>query len=171
MVGAPIVTRRWQASAAGKVLMASRKFEGTDSTSPTTASGRSTSRDPGAPSQAPPDPVVGTPEHLQSTFARAAAAADRAVGIWLARTAEQRTPDDVPPAPTDRASVEFRALRAVVRASATAYARRLRSEGTTPEGMLVLVKAATVNHRIPSFGAQELTNDLIRWSIEAYFDE
>jgi hypothetical protein len=67
--------------------------------------------------------------------------------------------------------VEFRALRAVVRASATAYARRLRIEGATPEGMLVLVKAVTVNHRIPSFGAQELTNDVIRWSIEAYFDE
>jgi hypothetical protein len=103
------------------------------------------------------------------TFAHAAAAADRAVGIWLARTSQ--TPADLPATSRDRASGEFRALRAVVRASATAYARRLRSEGVTPERMLVLVKAATVNNRIPGFSAQELTNDLVRWSIEAYFDE
>jgi hypothetical protein len=52
-----------------------------------------------------------------------------------------------------------------------AYVRRLRSDGITPERMLVLVKEATVNHRITGFSAQELTNDIIRWSIEAYFDE
>jgi hypothetical protein len=118
-----------------------------------------------------PDAVVGTAQHLRATYVRAAAAADRAVGIWLARTSAPRTPANLPPAYTDRASGEFRALRAVVRASATAYARRLRRDGETPERMVVLVKAAIGNHRIPGFSAQELTNDLIRWSIEAYFDE
>jgi len=37
--------------------------------------------------------------------------------------------------------------------------------------MLVLVKEATRHHGLPGFGAQELTNDIVRWSIEAYFDE
>jgi hypothetical protein len=59
----------------------------------------------------------------------------------------------------------------MVRAAATAYVRRLRAEGTTPERMLVLVKSATSDHGSPGFGAQELTNDIVRWSIEAYFDE
>ena len=118
-----------------------------------------------------PDAVVGTAQHLQATFIRASAAADRAVGIWLARTSAPHGPADLPPANMSGTSGEFRALRAVVRASATAYARRLRSEGETPERMLVLVKTAIGNHRIPGFGAQELTNDVIRWSIEAYFDE
>jgi hypothetical protein len=124
-----------------------------------------------APVPVSPDGVVGTEQHLQATYIRAATAADRAVGIWLARTSSPRTPADLPPGNIDRASGEFRALRAVVRASATAYARRLRREGETPERMLVLVKAAIGNHRIPGVSAQELTNDLIRWSIEAYFDE
>jgi hypothetical protein len=37
--------------------------------------------------------------------------------------------------------------------------------------MLVLVKAATSNHGIPGFGAQELASDIVTWSIDAYFDE
>lgn len=118
-----------------------------------------------------PDAVVGTAQHLQATYVRAAAAADRAVGIWLARTSAPRTPADLPPAYTDLASGEFRALRAVVRASAIAYARRLRRDGETPERMLVLVKAAIGTDRLPGLNAHELTNDLIRWSIEAYFEE
>jgi hypothetical protein len=139
--------------------------------------GTPSSANDGAPARETPSPplsadgVVGTAQHLHATYVRAAAAADRAVGIWLARKSPPRTPADLPPVYTDRASGEFRALRAVVRASATAYARRLRRDGETPERMLVLVKAAIGNYRIPGFTAQELTNDLIRWSIEAYFDE
>ena len=155
--------------------MGSRDFErAVSDPAPSATSSGTPSGDTVPPPTLPPaspEAVVGTAQHLQSTFAHAAAAADRAVGIWLARTSAPQSPADMPPANTDRASGEFRALRAVVRASATAYARRLRSDGETPERMLVLVKAATVNHRFPGFGAQELTNDLIRWSIEAYFDE
>jgi len=137
---------------------------------PSTASNGAPARET-APLPLSPDAVVGTAEHLKATYIRAAAAADRAIGIWLARTSAPRTPVDLPPANPDRASGEFRALRAVVRASATAYARRLRRDGETPEQMLVLVKAAIGTQRIPGFNAQQLTNDLIRWSIEAYFDE
>lgn len=114
-------------------------------------------------------PMVGSPEHLQSTFGLATAAADRAVGLWLARTSRFRLPDDVAEPSEQRSSGEFSALRALVRASAIAYARRLRDEGATPERMLVLVKAAA-HHGIPGSNAQELTNDVVRWSIEAYFD-
>jgi hypothetical protein len=41
----------------------------------------------------------------------------------------------------------------------------------TPERMLVLVKTATGHRASPGFGAQELTSDIVRWSIEAYFDD
>ena len=37
--------------------------------------------------------------------------------------------------------------------------------------MLVLVKAATSIHGLLGFGAQALTNDIVRWSIDASFDE
>jgi len=118
------------------------------------------------------EPAVGSAEHLQVTFAQAAAAADRAVGLWLARSVQGSHLHDV--GRTDAVNAppnDLRALRAIVRAAATAYVRRLRGEGTTPERMLVLVKTATSQHGSPGFGAQELTNDIVRWSIEAYFDD
>jgi hypothetical protein len=37
--------------------------------------------------------------------------------------------------------------------------------------MLVLVKTAAGHPAIPGCGTQELTNDIVRWSIEAYFDD
>jgi hypothetical protein len=115
------------------------------------------------------DAAVGSPEYLHSVFAHAAMLADRAVGLWLARGSVQA--GDQAPRPVRGDADEFGALRAMVRAAATAYVRRLRAEGTTPERMLVLVKSATIDHGSPGFGAQELTNDIVRWSIEAYFSE
>ena len=120
---------------------------------------------------APLAPVVGSPEHLQSAFARAAAVADRAVGLWLARNSDLPAVRGTGEHPIDGVGEDWRALRALVRAAATAYARRLRAEGAAPERMLVLVKSATTYRGSPGFGAQELTNDIVRWSIEAYFDE
>jgi hypothetical protein len=117
------------------------------------------------------DTVVGSPEHLQSTFARAAAAAaDRAVGAAVGGPGFGK-PDDMLQSRESRPDGDFRALRALVRASATAYARRLRDDGATPERMVVLVKAAAGRQGVPGLSAQELTNDIVRWSIEAYFDE
>jgi hypothetical protein len=114
--------------------------------------------------------VAGSAEHLQSTFARAALAVDGGAVVWPLRPA-RITPDDVA-GPRDARSVgEFRALRALVRTSATAYARRLRDDGTTPERMVVLVKAAATHRGVPGFSVRELTNDIVRWSIEAYFDD
>lgn len=114
------------------------------------------------------DASVGSAEHLQAAFFRAATAADQAVGLWLARNSKYSVAHDVPP---DRTSDDHRALRALARAAATAYVRRLKAEGLTPERMLVLVKAATTGHGFPGHGARELSDDIVRWSIEAYFDE
>ena len=49
--------------------------------------------------------------------------------------------------------------------------RRVKADGLPPERMLVLVKAATNIHGLLGFGAQALTNDIIRWSIDAYFED
>lgn len=50
-------------------------------------------------------------------------------------------------------------------------ARRLKAEGLTPEQMPVLVKAAMSIHGLLEFGAQALTSDIVRWSIDAYLDD
>jgi len=66
---------------------------------------------------------------------------------------------------------ELSVQRALARAAATAYARRVRAKGLAPEQMLVLVKAATSIHGLLGFGAQALTSDIVRWSIDAYFED
>jgi hypothetical protein len=114
--------------------------------------------------------LAGAAEQLHATFTEAAAAADRAVGLWLARHPNEPTPHDSA-RNLESDGDELLALRALVRAAATAYARQLRAHGTAPERMLVLVKAAAAYQGSPGFGAQELTNDIVRWSIEAYYDD
>jgi hypothetical protein len=117
------------------------------------------------------DDSIGSPDHLRASVARAAAATDRAVGVWLARSSSARLlADTVGPNGGDRGSEDIRTLRALVRASATAYARRLKADGLPPERMLVLVKTAAGHPGEPGFGARELTSDVVRWSIDAYFN-
>jgi len=114
---------------------------------------------------------VGSPEYLRSTFARAAAVADRVVGLWLARGGSERVLADMRDSRPDRSVGELRAMRALVRTAATAYVRRLRDEGASPERMLVLVKTAAGHPGAPGFGVRELTDDVVRWSIEAFFGD
>jgi hypothetical protein len=68
---------------------------------------------------------------------------------------------------------EATAIRAQLRASLTGYVRRLAAEGLPAERMLVLVKRA-VRDALPSQAdpdqARLLLEDVVRWSIEAYFD-
>jgi len=117
------------------------------------------------------DGAVGSPEHLHVTFERAVAAADRAVGLWLAQVSAS-VPDDLRnTAPAHQSASDPRALRALVRVSAIAYARRLRDAGVTPERMVVLVKEAAGRPSSVGYAVQELMSDMVRWSIEAYFDE
>jgi hypothetical protein len=117
------------------------------------------------------DAAVGSAEHLQTAFLRAATAAEQAVGLWLARNSKHSIGHDASPAEPAGTGDDLRALRALARAAATAYVRRLKTEGLEPERMLVLVKAATTGHGSPGYGARELSDDIVRWSIEAYFDE
>jgi hypothetical protein len=125
----------------------------------------------GRPSHSPPgDGAVGSPEHLHVTFERAVAATDRAVGLWLSRTSG-RAADDPRVVASGETSSDVRSLRALVRASATAYARRLRNAGVPPERMVVLVKEAACQSNAIGAAVQELTSDMVRWSIEAYFAE
>ena len=99
------------------------------------------------------------------------AAADRAVGLWLAQMSASVPDDFRNTAPVHQSASDPRALRALVRASATAYARRLRDAGATPERMVVLVKEAAGRPSTVGLAVQELMSDMVRWSIEAYFDE
>lgn len=121
--------------------------------------------------------VVGSWEHLQAAFARAATVADRAANLSLARDASEsivRYPTSGNadgPDNAERPDTELSVHRALAHAAATAYARQLKAEGVAPEQMLVLVKAATSIHGLLGFGAQALTSDIVRWSIDAYFDE
>lgn len=118
-----------------------------------------------------PEIVVGSWEHLQAAFARAATVSDRAVGLWLARDAKGTVDRYSAAATADGPDNEVSVHRALARAAATAYARRVKADGLPPEQMLVLVKAATSIHGLLGFGAQALTNDIVRWSIDAYFDD
>ncbi len=118
-----------------------------------------------------PEIAVGSWEHLQAAFARAATVADRAVGLWLARDAKGSTVRSPVADTVERRDTELSVQRALARAAATAYARRVRAEGLAPEQMLVLVKAATSIHGLLGFGAQALTSDIVRWSIDAYFED
>lgn len=118
-----------------------------------------------------PEITVGSWEHLQAAFARAATVADRAVGLWLSRDAKGSVDRYSAAVVADKPDTELSVHRALARAAATAYARRAKAEGLAPEQMLVLVKAATSIHGLLGFGAQALTSDIVRWSIDAYFDE
>jgi len=115
--------------------------------------------------------AVGSWEHLQAAFARAPTVADRSVGLWLSRDDEGSIVRYRSAANADGPDNELSVHRALPRAAATAYARQLKAEGLAPEQMLVLVKAATSLHGLLGFGAQALTSDIVRWSIDAYFDE
>jgi hypothetical protein len=115
--------------------------------------------------------AVGSAEHLHSAFGRAARAADLAVGLWLAHQSHAEVRPERFRSSDLGVGSELQSLRALVWASAGAYARRLRDEGLTPERMLVLVKVAADHPGARGFWARELTNDVVRWSIEAYFDE
>ena len=78
-----------------------------------------------------PEIAVGSWEHYQ-----AATVADRAVGLWLARDARGSTVRSHAADIADRPDTELSVQRALARAAATAYARRVRAKGLAPEQML-----------------------------------
>ena len=74
----------------------------------------------------------------------------------------------------DRARQESAARRTELREAVRAYVRDLRDEGQPPQRMLVLVKSAvrdsTPLRTEPLEARQELTADVVRWSVEAYYE-
>ena len=65
------------------------------------------------------------------------------------------------------------ALQAQLRASVTAYVRRLRNDGVPPEQTLVDVKAVVREATPPELAiieSRELMAEVVRWSIETYFE-
>ena len=72
-----------------------------------------------------------------------------------------------------RSPAEAAAIRAQLRASFTGYVRQLAGEGLPAERMLVLVKRVVrdaLPFRTDPEQARLLIEDVVRWSIEAYFD-
>jgi hypothetical protein len=64
------------------------------------------------------------------------------------------------------------AFRAQLRASVTAYVRRLRAERVPPQRMLVLVKSVVregAPTELEAIDARDLMSAVVRWSIEAYY--
>ena len=108
-------------------------------------------------------------EHIGHVFLRAAAA-DRAVGSRLAGISSESTA-----APTRGTAHgqdgDLPALRALACAAATAYARRLKAEGSRRNKCSCSSGQATANHGLLGFGTQALTSDIVTWSIDACFDE
>ena len=71
-----------------------------------------------------------------------------------------------------RPPAEAAAIRAQLRASLTCYVRQLAGEGLPAERMLVLVKRGVrdaLPHGADPEQARLLIEDVVRWSIEAYF--
>lgn len=105
------------------------------------------------------DPTGDRERDLHAAFLRAAQAIESSTDVRHDSTPGSSADDDV---------ADVQSLRSMVRGAAKAYAERLRDEGVTPERMLILVKATTDVSR-PGLGVRELTDDVVRWSIEAYF--
>ena len=67
---------------------------------------------------------------------------------------------------------ESLAIRAQLRASVTAYVRHLKDDGIPSERVVVLVKTAVRDAAPPeldAWDARDLMEDVVRWSIEAYY--
>ena len=64
-------------------------------------------------------------------------------------------------------------LRTQLRSAVTTYVRNLRDAGTPPERVLVSVKGVVREsfcRELSAAGARALLEDVVRWSIDAYYD-
>lgn len=138
---------------------------------PERTAGRQTS-EACAREDAPAD-ALGSRAHVRATLDRARAA----IRASQERTEASRTllagSEALAGAPA-RMLQDSGALRAQLRASVTAYVRRLKAEGLPPERTIVLVKSAVRDGTPPeldAWEARELMEDVVRWSVEAYYDD
>ena len=118
---------------------------------------------------------LGTNAHIRLTLGRVShLLADSRIRRERSQALQSRTEEVL--TTSHRAVRESEALRAALRltlrASVTAYVRRLHDEQVPPERMLVLVKDA-VRAATPASAdvleGRELMESVVRWSIEAYY--
>jgi hypothetical protein len=120
------------------------------------------------------DGALGSRGHLRVTLERvhaaiAAIAASSAGGLRSRSLLASAEPLAAESGRLVRAS---QSLREQLRASVGAYARRLRTDGVPSERMLVLVKSAVRDatpRELDAIEARELMDEVVRWSIEAYY--
>ena len=128
-----------------------------------------------SPSATPADAIptgLGSRAHIAQTLERARATI-RAAHALRGRSYSLLARSETLVGVSERMVQESDALRAQLRASVAAYARRLKAEGQPSERMLVLVKTAVREAVPPEFDAvevRELLEDVVRWSVEAYYD-
>ena len=115
--------------------------------------------------------ALGSRAHIQRTLERAREP--------IAALRCERSRSELPHGAQMRADVSnesarvTQALRAQLRASVTAYVRRLRNDGVPPEQALVDVKAVVSGATPPELAiieSRELMAEVVRWSIETYFE-
>jgi len=106
---------------------------------------------------------------LATTIAAAGGPAPRSSAVLRAR-ARSLLEGEAPPAPSGRR--DGPAARRDARAAVTTFAEQLRTDGAPPERMLVVLKAA-VRDSAPGMldphQLHALTEDVVRWSIEAFY--
>ena len=115
--------------------------------------------------------ALGTEAHIRLTLDRVShLMADAMARQTRAEALQSRT--EAALSTSQRAVRDSEALRAALRTSVTAYARRLHDEQVPPQRMLVLVKEA-VREATPAAAdvleRRELMESVVRWSIEAYY--
>jgi hypothetical protein len=114
---------------------------------------------------------IGMRDQISATIARARAA------IRLSRERAERSRAIVDVSgfvveEAQRATDASRRIRAELRESVVAYVRDLRAQGVPSERMLVLVKVAVREATPPELDAYEaraLMEDVVRWSVDAYY--
>lgn len=114
---------------------------------------------------------LGTRAHVQHTLERARAAV--AASGERAQSSEQLIARaELLVGESEALRRHSSAFRAQLRASVSAYVRHLRDAGTPSERMVVLVKGAVRDFAprdLEATEARALMDDVVRWSIEAYF--
>jgi hypothetical protein len=127
---------------------------------------------PGAASAEASATGLGSRAHIGQTLARARAAILSAQA-HMGRSQSLLARAQLLVGASARNVQESADLRELLHASVAAYARRLKAEGQPPERMLVLVKSAVREAVPPELDAvevRELVEDVVRWSVEAYFE-
>jgi hypothetical protein len=112
--------------------------------------------------------AFGSLADLRRAMARAAEARAASDALDARRSADGRGEHDDE---SSRASHEAEGWRALMRASLTAFVRRMRDDGLASERVLEIVRASALDARprtLAHRSARALLEDALRWTLEAY---